>query len=75
MKLFGLFLAFVSASEVETTSDETPHDPEAVAFCHNACQGEENARPGTGYCPDGLYPSNKDCDAYFLCWANGNFRN
>ena len=65
MKLFALFLTFASAT------DETPHDPEAVAFCHMACQGMENALSNTGYCPDGLYASNKDCDMYFLCWADG----
>merc|ERR1711868_21424 len=48
-----------------------PHDPEALAFCHMACQGTDIADPKTGYCPNGFYPSFKDCDAYFLCWADG----
>ena len=41
MKLFGLFFAFVSAVDGETTSDQTPYDTECVAFCNNACQGQD----------------------------------
>ncbi|CAG5084588.1 Oidioi.mRNA.OKI2018_I69.PAR.g10684.t1.cds [Oikopleura dioica] len=64
MKLFALF-------GLALATDEVPHDPEALAFCHNACQGTPEALPGTGYCPDGFYPSFKDCDAYYLCWDEG----
>lgn len=80
MKIFALF-------GIALATDEVPHDPEALAFCHNACQGKENfsdfnksslldteaGLSETGYCPDGFYPSFKDCDAYYLCWDAGNW--
>ena len=66
MKLLFLF-------SLTLASDEVPHDPEALAFCHNACQGQDNEIPSTGHCPDGFYASNKDCDAYFLCWNDGKY--
>jgi len=66
MKIFAIF-------GIALATDEVPHDPEALAFCHNACQGTESGLPETGYCPDGFYPSFKDCDAYYLCWDAGNW--
>ena len=65
MKIFCIFLSFTFGT------DEVPHDPEALGYCHNACQGQDNSIPGTGYCPDGFYPSMKDCEAYYLCWNDG----
>ena len=80
MKVFALIFASACASSTqprETTetppSSETPHDPEAMAFCHRACQGQENSYPGTGYCTDGTYPHYKDCDAYIVCWDFGTY--
>ena len=35
--------------------------------------GRPDALADTGYCPDGFYPSFKDCDAYYLCWDAGNW--
>ena len=82
MKVFALILASACARSTqprETTetppSSETPHDPEAMAFCHRACQGQENGYPGTGYCTDGTYPHYKDCDAYVVCWDAGTYSN
>jgi hypothetical protein len=35
MKIFALF-------GIALATDEVPHDPEALAFCHNACKGKKN---------------------------------
>ena len=51
--------AYIFAIAVRGLKDggETPHDPEAMAFC----QGK----------PDGFYPNVKDCGSYFFCWNSG----
>ena len=53
MKILSIFAAITLAD------DETPHDPEAMAFC----QGK----------PDGFYQNVKDCESFFFCWDNGKF--
>merc|ERR1712227_190837 len=53
MKILSIFATIAFAD------DETPHDPEAMAFC----QGK----------PDGFYPNVKDCQPYFFCWGNGRY--
>merc|ERR1712227_426233 len=53
MKILSIFATIAFAD------DETPHDPEAMAFC----QGK----------PDGFYPNVKDCQSYFFCWGNGRY--
>ena len=64
MKIFLSIFAFSFAQN---------HDPEALRYCNNACQnmGDEFKYPGTGYCLDGFYPNNKDCESYFFCWLSG----
>lgn len=53
MKFVSLFAAIALAD------DETPHDPEAMAYC----QGK----------PDGFYQNVKDCQSYFFCWGQGQY--
>merc|ERR1712141_688595 len=55
---FGACVALVAAGTVSVRDGETPHDPEAMAFC----QGRE----------DGYYSNPKDCGSYFFCWNNGH---
>ena len=61
MKFFtlGACVAFAAAGTVSVRDGETPHDPEAMAFC----QGRE----------DGYYSNPKDCGSYFFCWNNGKY--
>ena len=54
MKVFATISALIAAINAD---GETPHDPEAMAFC----QGKE----------DGFYQNVKDCQSYFFCWNNG----
>lgn len=51
MKLLAVFAALSMAQD-------TPHDPEAQAFC----EGKK----------EGYYANPKDCGSYFFCWNNGN---
>lgn len=50
MKLLAAFVALSMAQD-------TPHDPEAQAFC----EGKK----------EGYYANPKDCGSYFFCWNNG----
>ena len=61
MKFFtlGAFVAVAVAGTVSVRDGETPHDPEAMAFC----QGRK----------DGYYQNPKDCGSYFFCWNNGKY--
>ena len=56
---FGACVALVAAGTVSVRDGETPHDPEAMAFC----QGRK----------DGYYQNPKDCGSYFFCWNNGKY--
>ena len=56
---FGACAALAAAGTVSVRDGETPHDPEAMAFC----QGRE----------DGYYSNPKDCGSYFFCWNNGKY--
>ena len=51
MKLLAVFAALSMAQD-------TPHDPEAQAFC----EGKQ----------EGYYANPKDCGSYFFCWNQGN---
>ena len=61
MKFFtlGACVALAAAGTVSVRDGETPHDPEAMAYC----QGR----------PDGYYSNPKDCGSYFFCWNNGMY--
>lgn len=54
MKLLAVFAALSMAQD-------TPHDPEAQAFC----EGKQ----------EGYYANPKDCGSYFFCWNQGNILN
>ena len=51
MKILSIFAAIALAD------DETPHDPEAMAYCKGKL--------------DGFYQNVKDCESFFFCWDNG----
>ena len=53
MKILSIFAAIALAD------DETPHDPEAMAYC----KGKK----------DGFYQNVKDCESFFFCWDNGKW--
>ena len=52
MKLLAVFAALSMAQD-------TPHDPEAQAFC----EGKQ----------EGYYANPKDCGSYFFCWNQGKY--
>ena len=59
MKFFSVCVSLVAAGAMNVRDGESPHDPEAMAYC----QGRA----------DGYYGNPKDCGSYFFCWNNGEF--
>ena len=59
MKFFtiGVCVTLAAAGKINARDGESPHDPEAMAYC----QGRT----------DGYYGNPKDCGSYFFCWNNG----